>query len=108
MVLGKLEDFAKTLKKFATEGKKEKKINLTDKDAPVMRHKNGRSLPSYNHQSAVDGELGVTVAVNTKDNVDEAKDLFPLVDEATENTGGQFENVSADSAFCLFIEEMKY
>ena len=37
-------------------GEEQANINMTDPEAKVMRHKDGRSLPSYNHQSAVDGE----------------------------------------------------
>ncbi len=84
------------------EGMKDEKatINMTDKDAPVMNHKDGRSLPSYNHQSAVDGLHGVTCAVKSEVEPDKAEDLLELVDMAKENTGGKHENVTADSAFC--------
>jgi len=75
-------------------------VNMTDEEAPVMRHKDGRSLPSYNHQSAVDGIYGVTCAVKTDVTLDKADDLLKLVDMAKENTGGAHENVTADSAFC--------
>ncbi len=43
---------------------KEATVNMSDPEAKVMKHKDGRSLPSYNHQSAVDGKLGVVVAVS--------------------------------------------
>lgn len=46
-----LEEFAKKLKDLNDE---EKRINMTDEDAPGMKHKDSRSLPSYNHQSAPD------------------------------------------------------
>ena len=45
-------------------------VNLTDPDAPVMSHKDGRKLPSYNHQSATDGAYGVVCAVATRDTGD--------------------------------------
>jgi transposase len=84
------------------EGMKDEKatINMTDKEAPVMKHKDGRSLPSYNHQSAVDGLHGVTCAVKSEVEPDKADDLLELVDKAKENTGGKHANVTADSAFC--------
>jgi len=72
---------------------------MTDPEAKVMKHKDGRSLPSYNHQSAVDGRCGVTCAVKTEDRCDGELDLLELVDTAKENTGGSHENVMADSAF---------
>jgi len=77
-------------------------INTTDRDAKVMKHKDGRSLPSYNHQSAVDGKYGVTLAVNTKDSPDSASDLKILLNLSQENTGNIHKNVMADSAFCDF------
>lgn len=65
-----------------------------------MKHKDGRSLPSYNHQSAVDGKLGVVVAVSTTDESDKPADLFSLVDRAKDNAGQGHENVLADPGFC--------
>lgn len=55
-------------------------VNMTDAEAKVMRHKDGRSLPSYNHQSAVDGKHGVTCAVKSEDRGDGEQDLLELVD----------------------------
>jgi len=74
-------------------------INMTDPEAKVMRHKDGRSLPSYNHQSAVDGAYGVSCAVKSEDRCDGELDLLELVDQARENTGEVHEKVMADSAF---------
>jgi transposase len=78
-------------------------INLTDKDAKLMSHKDGKKTPSYNHQSAADGKYGVTVAVSTrKDAFDHGSHLLPMVDKAKENTGRRFKHVMADCAFCDF------
>jgi transposase len=74
-------------------------LNLTDPEAAVMKHKDGRSLPSYNHQSAVDGKLGVVCAVATRDESDKPEDLLELVDQAKANTGEAHENILADPAF---------
>jgi len=85
-------------------------INLTDKDAVVMKHKDGRSMPSYNHVSAVDGKYGITVAVDTKDDLDCPDDLFSLVEKSKENTGeNEIENVVADPAFADYstLEKME-
>ena len=46
-----LQEFAKALTKAQAEGKKT--LNKTDKDASVLRHKDSRTCPSYNHQSAM-------------------------------------------------------
>ena len=75
-------------------------LNMTDPEAKVMKHKDGRSLPSYNHQSAVDGKLGVVCAVATQDEADKPEDLFSLVDQAKDNAGQGHENVLADPGFC--------
>ena len=75
-------------------------VNMTDPEAQVMKHKDGRSLPSYNHQSAVDGKLGVVVAVSTTDESDKPADLFALVDRAKDNAEQGHENVLADPGFC--------
>lgn len=77
-------------------------VNMTDADAKVMKHKDGRSLPSYNHQSAVDGKLGVVCAVTTSDKPDKPEDLFSMVDQAKENTGQGHKNVLADPGFCNY------
>ena len=102
--LERLEDKARKLEGFAKKlealGDEEKRLNMSDEDAPVMKHKNRRIVPSYNHQSAVDLKCGVVCAVQSTQNGDEPKDLLPLVDTAKENTGGEHEKVLADSGFC--------
>jgi len=78
-------------------------INMTDAEAAVMKHKDNRTLPSYNHQSAVDGKYGVTTAVNTTDKPDCPEDLLGLVDQSKESSGGGgHEQVLADSGFCNY------
>jgi transposase len=77
-------------------------INMTDAEAAIMKHKDKRLLPSYNHQSAVDGKYGVTIAVKTTDKPDRPEDLFGLVDQAKGNSGGEHDNVLADSGFCNY------
>jgi transposase len=97
--LEKLSEFREQLEALEDE---EKRLNMTDGDAPVMRHKDGTSKPSYNHQSAVDGAYGVTTAVSTTQSSDRAEDLEPIVDASNENTGGSHKTVSADSGFCSY------
>jgi len=97
--LEKLAEFQKQLEALKDE---EKRVNMTDADAPVMKHKDGTSKPSYNHQSAVDGEYGVTTAVRTTQASDRAEDLEVIVDASNGNTGGMHKTVSADSGFCSY------
>lgn len=95
----RLEQFAQQIEELEEDGY----LNLTDPDAAQMKHKDGRSVPSYNHQSAVDGKYGITIATETRaDAFDHSRHLLPLVDKATENAGGRFEKVMADSGFCDF------
>lgn len=98
----KIKGFINVFNKLRDEAEKKDedfKKNMTDPDANVMRHKNRKSVPSYNHQSAIDDKCGVTVAINTKTTVDEPKDLIELTDKASKNTAGLFKNVTADAAF---------
>ena len=102
----RLEEKAKQLEEFQKKlealGDEEKRLNMSDEDAPVMKHKNGRSLPSYTHQSATDTKCGVVCAVQTTRNSDRPEDLLPLVDQAKENSGEAHRNVVADSGFCSY------
>jgi transposase len=98
----KKEKLEAALKELESLEDEQASVNLTDKDAKIMSHKDGRIVPSYNHQSAVDGKYGITCAVQTTQNTDMPEDLFPLVDEASKNADGQFETVLADSGFCAY------
>lgn len=97
--LEKLSEFQKQLEALKDE---EKRLNMTDEDAAVMKHKDGTSKPSYNHQSAVDGKYGVTTAVGTTQSGDSPEDLEVIVDASNANTGGSHKRVSADSGFCSY------
>ena len=92
----KLEELDEALKEV------EGTLNLTDREAKPMKHRNGRTLPGYNHLCAVDGRCGVTVAVDTLDRNETGRDVLPALDQAKENTGGKFQNVTADSQFSSY------
>ena len=93
----KLGEFALKLKELDDE---DKRINMSDEDAPVMKHKDGRSLPSYNHQSATDLKYGVVCAARSTQNNDLPGDLLPIVDDARENTGQAHKDITGDCGFC--------
>lgn len=96
----KISDFMEELAQIQEKKGKDFLVNMTDPDAPVMSHKDGRSLPSYNHQSAVDSRFGITCAVKTTDKLDQQSDVLGLTDESEKNAGGDvFRNVTADCAF---------
>jgi len=74
-------------------------VNMVDAEAAMMTHKDRRIVPSYNQQSALDGQYGVTCAVATTQAGDTPRDLFSLVDEAEKNAGQEFNAILADSGF---------
>lgn len=95
--LNKLESFKKVLEELGDE---EKRINIVDKDAPVMTHKDGQKLPSYTHQSARDNKYGVATAAQSTQSNDVPEDLIKIADQSIENTGKEHDDVTADSGFC--------
>lgn len=95
--LEKLASFQKELEQLDDE---DARLNMTDRDAKVMRHKDGTSTPSYTHQSAVDAAYGVVTAVQTTCGNDGPEDLLPLVDESRENSGKSHKAITADCGFC--------
>jgi transposase len=95
--LAKLAGFISQFDGIAGENER---INMTDVDAKVMAHKDGQKLPSYTHQSARDGELGVVTAVQTTQNGDTPADFEKLLDQSIENSGGVHEKAMADCGFC--------
>ncbi|MCK5591003.1 MAG: IS1182 family transposase [Candidatus Pacebacteria bacterium] len=84
-------------------------INQTDKDAKIMKHKDRRIVPSYNHQSAVDEKCGITVTVQTTQSNDNSADLFSILDQSIENSGKKHENILADCGFADYesLEKME-
>jgi transposase len=104
--LNRLDMLQKELEALDDE---EKRINMTDKDANVMKHKDSTSKPSYNHQSAVDGKYGVITSIQTTQAGDAPADLMTLVDLSIENTGCKHNHILADSGFCDYetLESME-
>lgn len=104
--LNELESFRKELERLEDE---DARLNMTDRDAKVMRHKDGTSTPSYTHQSAVDDAYGVVTAVQTTCGNDGPGDLLPLVDQSKRNGGSGHKAVTADSGFSDYriLEEVE-
>ncbi|MBN2835412.1 MAG: IS1182 family transposase [Candidatus Delongbacteria bacterium] len=104
--ISKLQSLEKQLEEIGDE---KKRINLTDPDAPVMKHKDSRSRPSYNHQTARDEKCGVVTAVETTLSGDVPDDLLPLVNKSIENTGARHKHITADSGFQSYanLEKME-
>jgi transposase len=104
--LKELESFQKELEQLEDE---DARLNMTDRDAKVMRHKDGSSTPSYTHQSAVDDAYGVVTAVQTTCGNDRSEDLLPLVDQSKSNCGKGHKAITADCGFCDYpmLEEVE-
>jgi transposase len=104
--LKELESFQKELEQLEDENAR---VNMTDRDAKVMRHKDGSSTPSYTHQSVVDDAYGVVTAVQTTCGNDKPTDLLPLVDQSKNNSGKSHKAVTADCGFCDYpiLEEVE-
>jgi len=103
--IAKLEPLKRKLEQIADENKR---INLTDPDSPVMRLKDGRSRPAYNHQTARDSKCNVVTAAETSVSGDKPDDLLPIVDQSVRNSGEHHDKISADSGFCSYINLEKF
>jgi hypothetical protein len=105
----KLDKLQNLKVKLEEIGDEEKRINTIDPDAPVMRLKDSRSRPAYNHQTARDEKCGVVTAVATTLAGDVPEDLFSLVEQSVVNTGEHHKNVTADCGFQSYpnLEKME-
>jgi hypothetical protein len=54
------------------------KINVTDNDAKIMKHKDGSKKPSYNSQIAVDDKEQVIVAADLVDEQNDVNQVKPM------------------------------
>ena len=55
------------------------KINVTDNDAKIMKHKGGNKKPSYNGQVAVDDKEQVIVAADLVDDENDVHQVDPMI-----------------------------
>ncbi len=55
------------------------KINVTDNDAKIMKHKDGTKKPSYNGQVAVDNKEQVIVAADLVDEQNDLHQMDPMI-----------------------------
>jgi hypothetical protein len=88
--------------------KKEPKINLTDKDAKFMKQRNGVIKANYNAQIAVT-DNNIIVAAEITTDVNDQKQLVPMIEQTEKNTEEKVEEVKADSGYASFnnYQEMK-
>ena len=72
----RLEKIQAAKKKLEEE--KLEKINITDNDARIMKHKDGSKKPSYNGQVAVDDKEQVIVAADLVDEENDVHQVDPM------------------------------
>ena len=61
------------------EDEKLEKINITDNDAKIMKHKDGSLKPSYNGQIAVDDKEQVIVAADLVTDTNDVNQIDPMI-----------------------------
>lgn len=91
------------------KAKEEKRINVTDNDAPVMTHKDSTKKPSYETYAASDGKFQVITAYDCKADSSEAKEAIPMLEKSEENASGSHAKAALDAGFSSFenLEKME-
>ncbi len=96
----RLEKIKAAKKKMDEE--KLKKINITDPDAKIMKHKDGSLKPSYNCQVAVDEKEQIIVAANLVDEENDLHQIEPMIENVKETLGYKPTIVLADAGYFSF------
>ena len=74
--------------------------STTDPDCTVVRHQHGKPTPSYKNHRALDDKAGVITAVKTTTGaVDEASELFELIERHERVTASKTRVAVADSRY---------
>ena len=79
----------------------DKRVNLTDKDANVMKNKQ-TLIPAYNLQAAVDDKSHVIVAADVTTEETDYNQLIPMVEQVIQNTSREPEVISADPGYATY------
>jgi transposase len=93
----RLEKIKATKKKMDEE--KLKKVNITDTDAKIMKHKDGSKKPSYNCQVAVDENEQIIVAADLVDEENDLHQIEPMIENVKETLGYKPNVVLADAGY---------
>ncbi|HJH28683.1 MAG TPA: IS1182 family transposase [Methanosarcinaceae archaeon] len=75
------------------------KINVTDNDAKIMKHKDGTKKPSYNGQVAVDNKEQVIVAADLVDEENDVHQMDPMIQHIQAILGYKPTIVLADAGY---------
>jgi transposase len=76
-----------------------KKVNITDPDAKIMKHKDGSLKPSYNCQVAVDEKEQIIVAADLVDEENDLHQIEPMITNVKETLGYKPTIVLADAGY---------
>lgn len=79
----------------------DKRVNLTDEDANVMKSKQ-TVIPAYNLQTAVDEKSHVIVAADVTTEETDHHQLIPMVEQVIHNTNSQPAVISADPGYATY------
>ena len=93
----RLEKIKAAKKKMDEE--KLKKVNITDPDARIMKHKDGSLKPSYNCQVAVDEKEQIIVAADLVDEENDLHQIEPMIENVKETLGYKPTIVLADAGY---------
>ena len=93
----RLEKIKAAKKKMDEE--KLKKVNITDPDAKIMKHKDKSLKPSYNCQVAVDEKEQIIVAADLVDEENDLHQIEPMVKNVKETLGYKPTIVLADAGY---------
>ena len=75
------------------------KVNLTDKDARLMKNSDGGYEVAYNAQAVVDGEELVIIACGVTNEPMDLNQLEPMLEQVKENARNLPKELSADSGY---------
>jgi transposase len=93
----RLEKIKAAKKKLDEE--KLKKVNITENDARIMKHKDGSKKPSYNCQVAVDEKEQIIVAADVVDEENDLHQIEPMIENVKETLGYKPTIVLADAGY---------
>jgi transposase len=98
-LMKKIEELASAYNHLVASG--EKRINLTDEDAQLMKNKQS-CLAAYNMQTAVDDKANIIVAVDVTTEETDYHQLVPMVEQVMNNTSCGPAVISADPGYATF------
>jgi transposase len=96
----KLKKALEQLKARQASGSNQKKVAMSDPEAPILPNKGGGFAPNHTPVTAVDDAQRYIVAEQVAGDDGEAKALMPLLDQTAASYGQAPEKTLADSGFC--------